>query len=109
MTRRMGTLSSLLALLFGVALVCTSIAWSTTGPLPVSQVQQMNAGNDSQQTWTGTIKKDDSGKLILVTGDGKMFRLTPENEASSLVDKSVKVTGTLKGDVITVSSIEPMD
>jgi hypothetical protein len=72
-------------------------------------MQQMNGGHESQQTWTGTIKKDDSGKLVLVTGDGKMFRLTPEDQASSLVDKSVKVTGTLKGDVISVTSIEPMD
>ena len=102
-------MSSLLALVFGMVLVLSSFVLTQAGPLPVSQMQQMNAGQDSQQTWTGTIKKDDSGKLILVTGDGKMFHLTPENQASSLVDKSVKGTGTLKGDVITVSSIEPMD
>lgn len=106
---RKNRMSSLLALVFGVVLVLTSVVWTQAGPLPPSHMQQMNGGNQSQQTWTGTIKKDDSGKLVLVTGDGKMFRLTPEDQASSLVDKSVKVTGTLKGDVISVTSIEPVD
>jgi Protein of unknown function (DUF5818) len=100
---------SFLALALGVLFVFASVVWTTPTLVPASQMYQVNAGNESQQTWTGTIKKDDSGKLVLVTGDGKMFRLTPEDQAASLVDKSVKVTGTLKGDVITVTSIEPMD
>ncbi len=102
-------ISSLLALVFGMMLVFSLVVGATAAPVPASQMYQVSTGNDSQQTWTGTIKKDDSGKLVLVTGDGKMFRLTPEDQAVSLVDKSVKITGTLKGDVITVTSIEPMD
>ncbi len=102
-------ISSLLALVFGMMLVFSLVIGTTAAPVPPSQMNQVSTGNDSQQTWTGTIKKDDSGKLVLVTGDGKMFRLTPEDQAVSLVDKSVKITGTLKDDVITVTSIEPMD
>jgi uncharacterized protein DUF5818 len=102
-------MSSILALVFGMILVLSSIVWTQSGPLPSLHMQQMNGGHENQQTWTGTIKKDDSGKLVLVTGDGKMFRLTPEDQVSSLVDKSVKVTGSLKGDVITVTSVEPTD
>lgn len=102
--------TSFLALLLGLAFICSSVVWSTAAPFPSPQMQPSDPRHDqNQKTWTGTVKKDDSGKLVLVTSDGKIFKLTPEEQVASMVEKSVKITGTLKGDVITVTSVEPME
>lgn len=103
-------LTLFLAFLFGLALICTSVVGSTAASFPSPQMQPADPHRDqNQKTWTGTVKKDDSGKLVLVTGEGKIFKLTPEEQVASMVDKSVKITGTLKGDVITVTSVEPVE
>jgi|GEM_PF-6088023 len=102
-------LSAYLLLIFGVVLVCAPVVWTNPASFSPAQMQQADPSNgQNQQTWTGTIKKDDSGKIVLVTEEGKTFKLTPEEQVASMVDKAVKVTGTLKGDVITVTSVEPM-
>lgn len=103
-------LNSFVALMFGVLFICTSVVWTSPTPFPPVQMEKADPNQgQKQQTWTGTIKKDDAGKFVLVTADGKTFQLTPEEQVAGLVDKSVKVTGTLKGEVITVISVEPVE
>lgn len=102
---------SFLMVIFGVTLLVSSVAW--TNPVTISaassiQNSQTPPANDppQAQSWSGTVRKDDSGKLTLVTTDGKTFNLEPAEKVTAFVDKDVKVTGTLKGSTIMVASVE---
>ena len=45
------------------------------------------------------------GKYVLVSG-GKVYQLDAQDKFADFAGKSVKVTGTAKGDAITVASVE---
>lgn len=45
-------------------------------------------------------------KLVIVTADNKVFNLDPQDKVAAFGGQQVKVTGTLKGDTITVQSVE---
>ena len=46
-------------------------------------------------------------KFILIGAGGKIYQLSDQKKPEAFAGSKVKVTGTLKGDTITVSSIEP--
>jgi|SRR5947209_6984730 hypothetical protein len=43
---------------------------------------------------------------VLVTDDGKIYKLEDQAKVTPLAGKQVTVTGTMKGDTITVSSVK---
>jgi hypothetical protein len=79
------------------------------------------------KSWTGTVSDSHCGakhavasdaaascvakcvesgaKYVLVSG-GKVYRLDAQDKFKDFAGKSVKVTGTMKGDTITVESVE---
>jgi hypothetical protein len=53
-----------------------------------------------------TLKCVDGGsKFILVDSKGKIYQLSDQTKPRAFAGQNVKVTGTLNGDMITVSSI----
>ena len=85
------------------------------------------AGNQKTKTLTGTVSDSqcglshaspsataadcvektiaNGGHYVLVS-EGKVFQLTPQERFKGLGGKSVKITGELEGDTITVASVE---
>ncbi len=109
-------------MLLGVALLAiTCMGWAA----PKASQDQPSA---ESQTWTGVVSDSSCGakhseasaeaaacaskcvaggaKYVLVS-QGKVYQLDAQDKFADYAGKSVKVTGTLKDDVITVSAVEP--
>lgn len=101
-----------------VALVC--------GTLLMFAAMAVSAPAPKQQTFTGAISDsmcgaehmmegsakdctlkcvDGGSKFILVDAKGKIYKLSDQTKPRDFAGANVKVTGTLSGDTITVSSI----
>jgi hypothetical protein len=96
--------------LFGilVLLAFACIVWaadrSWTGVISDSTcgLKHATAGDDAAACVTKCISG--GGKYVLVSG-GKLYQLTPQDKISaSLAGRGAKISGTLAGDTITVSS-----
>ena len=66
------------------------------------------ASQSSESTWTGTVEKRDfDGKstYVLVVG-GKTYILAPQDKAAEFAGKTVTVTGTMKGNTVSIADIK---
>jgi hypothetical protein len=60
-------------------------------------------GESAKDCTLGCVK--DGSKYILIDPSGKIYQLSDQKTPEKFAGASVKVTGTLKGDTITVTSI----
>jgi hypothetical protein len=60
-------------------------------------------GETAKDCTLGCVK--DGSKYILIDAGGKVFQLSDQKTPEKFAGANVKVTGTLKGDTITVTSI----
>lgn len=88
----------------GIALSAPGQAQTFTGAISDSMCGAEHMMEGSAKDCT--LKCVDSGsKFILVDSKGKIYKLSDQTKPRAFAGANVKVTGTLKGDTITVSSI----
>ena len=75
--------------------------WRALVPLPVAVlllivVLWFTAGcaPGEQQSFTGTVKKTDTGFLLVTDGGANTYRLDDNRDMTAVVGKTIKVTGT---------------
>jgi Protein of unknown function (DUF5818) len=101
--KKLGLLCSAFLMLAGLSLAAAK-QQTFTGAISDSMcgAQHMMEGSAKDCT----LKCVDSGsKFILVDSKGKIYQLSDQKSPRAFAGANVKVTGTLNGDMITVSSI----
>jgi len=102
-------MSKRLMLLVVAVLAMTCMAWaggkSWTGTVSDSHCGVKHAeASDAAAGCVGSCVKG-GAKYVLVAG-GKVYQLDAQDKFADMAGKSVKVTGEMKGDSITVASVE---
>ncbi len=103
-------MSKRLVMLVVTFLAVTCMAWaggnSWTGTVSDSHCGAKHAeASDAAAGCVGSCVKEHGAKYVLVAG-GKVYQLDAQDKFADFAGKSVKVTGEMKGDSITVASVE---
>ena len=99
-----------LVMVLSVLLVAGCMAWaagnSWTGVVSESGcgLKHSTASEGAAACVEGCVAK--GAKYVLVS-DGKLYQVSPQDKFKGMGGKSVKVAGEMKGDSITVTSVEP--
>jgi len=96
--------------LCGMAMMVASLAFASpkrqtfTGAISDSMCGATHMMEGSAKDCTLKCVENGS-KFVLVTPDGKVYQLSDQKKPRAFAGENVKVTGTLSGDTIEVSSI----
>jgi len=73
----------------------------------VAAPQADAAAQSQESTWTGKIEqKELNGNNVYVfTVGGQSYMVVPQDKAAEFVGKTVKITGTVEGNTVTISQI----
>lgn len=100
-----------LMLLVSVVLLAGCMAWaaadkSWNGVVSESGcgLKHATASDEAASCVEGCVAK--GSKYVLVS-DGKLYQVSPQEKFKGMGGKAVKVTGTMKGDSITATAVEP--
>jgi len=107
--RRIAIHSVVLLLLAGLGFASTAKAAAKTFVGSISDsmcgAKHMMPGQSDKDCTLACVKA--GSKFVLADASGKVYQLSDQKKPEQFAGQKVKVTGTLKGDTITVTSIEP--
>jgi len=107
--RRIAIFSVVLLLLatLGIASAAEAAAKTFVGSISDSMcgAKHMMPGESDKDCTLACVKA--GSKYILADASGTVYQLSDQKKPEQYAGQKVKVTGTLKGDTITVTSIEP--
>ena len=107
--RRIAVHSVALLLLAGLGFASTTKAAAKTFVGSISDsmcgAKHMMPGQSDKDCTLACVKA--GSKFVLADASGKVYQLSDQKKPEQFAGQKVKVTGTLKGDTITVTSIEP--
>ncbi|MBZ5554268.1 MAG: hypothetical protein LAO21_16240 [Acidobacteriia bacterium] len=106
MTRRLSSILLVLALVLSASMLYAADA-SWTGTISDSHCGAMHAkASKAAETCVEKCIKGGNSYVFVNGADSKVFKLDPADKAKGLGGHEVKVTGTLDGDTIHVTSIQ---
>jgi hypothetical protein len=93
-------------MLLGMVLVFGCLSWGKTVTGVVSDAMCGTKHSTASDDAAACVKKcaDGGSKLVVVAG-GKVYNTDDQDKLKGYEGKSVKVTGTVKGDSITIASV----
>ena len=107
--RRIAIFSLMLLFLVGLGSVSSAKAAAKTFVGSISDsmcgAKHMMPGESDKDCTLACVKA--GSKFVLADASGKIYQLSDQKKPEQFAGQKVKVTGTLKGDTITVTSIEP--
>ena len=107
--RRIAICSVALLLLAGLCCAGTATAAGRTFVGSISDsmcgAKHMMPGQSDKDCTLACVKA--GSKYVLADASGKVYQLSDQKKPEQFAGDKVKVTGTLKGDTINVTSIEP--
>ncbi|MGD0124451.1 MAG: DUF5818 domain-containing protein [Terriglobia bacterium] len=107
--RRIAIYSVALLLLASLGFAGTAKAAAKTFVGSISDsmcgAKHMMPGQSDKDCTLACVKA--GSKFILADASGKVYQLSDQKKPEQFAGQKVKVTGSLKGDTITVTSIEP--
>ena len=107
--RRIAIYAVLLSCLAGLSFAGTARAAAKTFVGSISDsmcgAKHMMPGQSDKDCTLSCVKA--GSKYVLADASGKVYQLSDQKKPQEFAGQKVKVAGTLKGDTINVSSIEP--
>ncbi|MGC9996522.1 MAG: DUF5818 domain-containing protein [Terriglobia bacterium] len=107
--RRIAIYGVLLSFVAGLSLAGTARAAAKTFVGSISDsmcgAKHMMPGQSDKDCTLACVKA--GSKYVLADASGKVYQLSDQKKPEQFAGQKVKVTGTLKGDTINVSLIEP--
>lgn len=93
--------------IFGVAMCAMTLATPLSFADVATAQTDATAVQSQESTWTGKIEqKELNGNSVYVfTVAGQSYMLEPQEKAAEFVGKTVKITGTVDGNTVTISQI----
>jgi hypothetical protein len=108
--RRIAICSVVLVLIAGLSFAATARAATKTFMGSISDsmcgAKHMMPGQSDKDCTLACVKAG-SKYVLAEAGSGKVYQLSDQKKPEQFAGEKVKVTGTLKGDTINVTSIEP--
>ena len=96
-----------LVLLVGAFLALSTLVWAgdmtMTGTISDSHCGAKHSAPGATDCVNGCVK---GGAKYVLVSDGKVYELDAQDKFADFAGKSVKVSGSMKGDAITVASVE---
>jgi len=107
--RRIAGCSAALLLVAGLSFATNAKSATRTFAGSISDsmcgAKHMMPGQSDKDCTLACVKA--GSKYVLADANGKVYQLSDQKKPEQFAGQKVKVTGTLKGDTITVTSIDP--
>jgi len=107
--RRIAVYSAVILLVAGLSFTGTAKAAAKTFVGSISDsmcgAKHMMPGQSDKDCTLACVKA--GSKYVLADASGKVYQLSDQKKPEQFAGQKVKVTGTLKGDMITVTAIDP--
>jgi hypothetical protein len=99
-------MSKKVMMLVAAMLVFGCLSWAKTITGVVSDAMCGAKHNTASDDAAACVKKcEDGGSKLVVVAGSKVYTTDDQDKLKGLEGKSVKVTGTVKGDALTISSV----